>query len=141
MTANEYGPGSRAGAVVDEQPSRHHVVASVRHPYVVAVEMLADSAVREQRIDRAAFSEGYRAGFMAGREVGYRAAENDMARAWSYLAAKVRGLAMSPKHDELERIRWDGRREDFGKPRPGDHPGGPKDWNGNMMSGRGRPRE
>ncbi len=74
------------------------------------------------------FAEIYRLGFTAGREVGYAQAEADMAHAWAPLAAQVRNLARRPDHAELEHRRWGGRRADFPRPRPGDHPGGPKSW-------------
>jgi hypothetical protein len=75
----------------------------------------------EAAAGRAEFRAGYELGFSAGREVGYGQAENDMAREWAALADKVRGLSSSV---DLERRRWDGRREDFGKQRSGDYPGG-----------------
>ncbi|GAA4396052.1 hypothetical protein GCM10023088_78210 [Actinomadura verrucosospora] len=74
------------------------------------------------------FAEAYRLGFAAGRDVGYAQAEADMAREWAPMAARVRDLARRPNHAELERRRWGGRRGDFSRPRPGDHPGGPKPW-------------
>lgn len=128
----EEGRPGREAAFIDEQAGGRVVETSVRHPYLVAVEMLAGSADRERAIFEMAWQAGYRTGFESGTEVGYGQAETDMERAWSKVAAKVRGFASD--HD-LERRRWDGRREDFGRPRPGDYLGGPVDWNGS--AGRG----
>lgn len=124
-------PGEGAGLDRDERPGGRDVETSVRHPYLVAVEMLADSADRERAIFEMAWQAGYRTGFETGTEVGYGQAETDMERAWAEVAARVRGFASDL---DLERRRWGGPREDFGKPRPGDYLGGPVPWNG---AGRG----
>ncbi|MFC5753387.1 hypothetical protein [Actinomadura rugatobispora] len=130
MATNENRPGDQTGAVEDERPGRQDVTSSLRQSVVMAAEMLSQAADRERAIFEMAWAEGYRDGFETGAEVGRGQAENAMERAWSDLAAKIRRTASTPKHAELELIRWDGRREDFGRPRPGDHPGGPKPWNG-----------
>jgi len=134
VTTNENAPGDRAGGGGDDALGGGYVETSIRrHPFIVAAELLAESAERERVIFEYAWSAGYAAGFDAGTEVGYDCAEAEMAQAWAPVAESVRNLARSPSYAELERRRWDGRREDFGKPRPGDYMGGPVDW------GRGRP--
>ena len=59
------------------------------HPDFLApltTDQLAELARRE-------FTAGYQLGYLTGEEVGYGAAEHDMAEAWSVEAAKVRLLA------------------------------------------------
>ncbi|MDL4772916.1 hypothetical protein [Actinomadura xylanilytica] len=138
MSTNDKGRPRVEGGPEDEQPGGRDVAASVRHPYIVAAEMLAESPERERSIADAMWTAGFGVGFVAGEDVGYGRAHAEMDRAWADLAAKVRGLASSPKHDELERRRWDGRRENFGRPRPGDYLGGPVEWEtGRPVRGRG----
>ena len=52
----------------------------------LTTDQLAELARRE-------FTAGYQLGYLTGEEVGYGAAESDMAAAWSGAAAKVRQLA------------------------------------------------
>lgn len=66
------------------------------------VEPIAEQADRDRRIDQAAFAEGYRLGFAAGREVGYGQAHEDIARDWARVAAKVRRMAHVPTFAELQ---------------------------------------
>ncbi|WP_431916322.1 hypothetical protein [Nonomuraea jabiensis] len=80
----------------------------------------------QHRRERQAYDQGYRDGHRSGWEIGYARAHEELAASWRKLAAAVRGHAERPAHAELEAVRWDGRREDFGKPRPGDYPGGPR---------------
>lgn len=132
---NEEGrPG--AGAASDDEQAAGRVVGDqgTRHPYIVAVEMLADSAERERSIADAMWSAGYAAGLDAGTEIGRDQTEAEMARAWAPVAESVRRLGRTLTREEIERRRWDGRREDFGRPRPGDYLGGPVDWNGRRAS-------
>lgn len=134
MTANENAPGLGTGGVGDEQAGGRVVASSVRHPFIVAAELIAETADRERLIFEHAWSTGYAAGFDAGTEVGYDCAEAEMADAWAPVAESVRRIGRSLSHAELELRRWDGRREDFGRPRPGDYLGGPVDWNGRRAS-------
>ncbi|SNT56678.1 hypothetical protein SAMN05443665_104570 [Actinomadura meyerae] len=135
MVTNENGATGEGGAV-DNEHAGGRVVRdqSTRHPFIVAAELLAESAERERTIFEHAWSTGYGAGFDAGTEVGYDCAEAEMAQAWAPVAESVRRLGRSLSHAELERRRWDGRREDFGKPRPGDYRGGPVPWDGRRAS-------
>lgn len=66
------------------------------------VAQISDRAERERAIDRAAWTAGYRAGYASGWDVGYRAAENDMDRAWAEVGAKVRAEAARPLRRDLE---------------------------------------
>ncbi|TDD35264.1 hypothetical protein E1287_14225 [Actinomadura sp. KC06] len=135
MTTNESAPGEETRGAEDERLSGGYVTSeSTRHPYIVAVEMLADSADRERAIFETAWSAGYAAGFDAGTEIGYDCAEAQMAEAWAPVAESVRRLGRTLNHAELELRRWDGRREEFGKPRPGDYMGGPVSWDGRRAS-------
>lgn len=87
------------------------------------VDAIGDQAVR----DRANFDDGYRYAarvyFDLGYQTGYARAEEMAARRWVPIAEQVGRLAGVPSYAALERIRWDGRREDFGRPRPGDFKG------------------
>lgn len=137
MSANENAPGGETGGAGDHAGGRVVGDQGTRHPYIVAVEMLADSAERERSIADAMWSAGYAAGLDAGTEIGRDQAEAEMARAWAPVAESVRRLGRSLTREELELRRWDGRREDFGRPRPGDHPGGPVDWETGRPTGQG----
>lgn len=66
------------------------------------VDDIADRADREGRIDRRAFAEGYRLGFLSGRDVGHRQAEHEAAREWARIALRVRNLARVPTFAELQ---------------------------------------
>ncbi|MFG1855009.1 hypothetical protein ACGFJT_24465 [Actinomadura geliboluensis] len=94
----------------------------------VALGELLDDLESQHAREAAEFRAGYDLGFAAGREIGYAQAETDMERAWQPVAESVRRIGRSLTRDEIERRRWDGRREDFGKPRPGDYMGGPVAW-------------
>ncbi|GAA1837276.1 hypothetical protein [Actinomadura chokoriensis] len=132
MSIEENGATGEGGAAEDEQAGGRVVDApqGTRHPFIVAAELLADTADRERAIAGAMWSAGYAAGFDAGTEVGYDCAEAEMAQAWAPVAESVRQVGRSLSHAELELRRWDGRREDFGRPRPGDYLGGPVPWDG-----------
>lgn len=127
---DEARPTARGTGDAGEKPTDENGETRVRHPYVTAVELLADSATRERAIADAMWSAGYAAGLDAGQEVGYDRAEARMAEAWRPVAESVRRLGRGLSRDELELRRWDGLREEFGRPRPGDYTGGPKSWNG-----------
>ncbi|MBO2464996.1 hypothetical protein [Actinomadura violacea] len=78
-----------------------------RLQYLVAhaawlIESLAAQGDRDRRIDQAAFTEGYRLGFAAGRDVGYGQAHQEIAQDWARLAAKVRRMARVPTFAELQ---------------------------------------
>ncbi|SFO14664.1 hypothetical protein SAMN04489713_104272 [Actinomadura madurae] len=94
---------------------------------VAAAEMV-DDIEGQQRRESAAFRDGYALGLAAGIDVGRDQAERDMAEAWRPVAESVRRLGRTLTFEEIERRRWDGRREDFGRPRPGDYTGGPVSW-------------
>ena len=114
-------PGDRPNAVDDQPATRTET--SVRHPYVVAVELLGDQAERERTIFETAWTAGFRDGFERGVEVGERREAERAFDDWAHMAENVRGYSRSPSHAELELRRCGGRREDFGRPRPGDFPG------------------
>lgn len=69
------------------------------------------------------FTTGYRLGFETGREVGRLQLDHDLTEQDRKRTAYMRGLANSPAYAELERRRWNGPRNTFGQPRPGDFPG------------------
>lgn len=100
----------------------------------VAAELVDDIQGQQHR-EAASFRDGYSLGLLAGKDVGYADAEADMEAAWAPVAEGVRRLGRTLTRNELELRRWDGRREDFGKPRPADHPGGPKVWEGSFVQG------
>ncbi|MEU4823104.1 hypothetical protein AB0H37_14635 [Actinomadura sp. NPDC023710] len=144
METKENRPGDETGAVGDERPSRHHVETTIPRQHVDELLTLATAAAEmvddiqgQQRRESAAFGDGYALGLAAGVEVGRDQAETDMAEAWRPVAESVRRLGRTLTFEEIERRRWDGRREDFGRPRPGDHPGGPVDWTTGRALGRG----
>ncbi|MEU1734403.1 hypothetical protein [Streptosporangium sp. NPDC020145] len=74
----------------------------------------------QHRREQDAYAQGYRDGHRTGWQIGYGHAHHEMAGHWARLAAHVRHLARTSPIDELERRRWDGRREDFANPRPTD---------------------
>jgi hypothetical protein len=69
------------------------------------------------------FTAGYALGFQAGREVGRLQLDRELTEQDRRRMAYLHGLATCPAYADLEPIRWDGRREDFGRPRVGDFPG------------------
>lgn len=85
------------------------------------------------------FSNGYHLGYHSGWDVGYRFAYHEQDQADRRRMAYMHGLVELPAHRELELRRWGpGGREHFGDPRPGDHPGGPVDWEtGRPLRNRG----
>lgn len=93
----------------------------------LAAQIAAGAAVDLER-DRVTFEMAYKLGYAAGLDIGYGQAQHELAQEWATVAAHVRGLATSPTQTQLEHRRWDGPRDQFGKPRPGDHPGGPATW-------------
>jgi hypothetical protein len=52
-----------------------------------------------------AWQEGYRAGFVAGDEVGYDRAHEEMAAEWRQIHEGVQRTARTPTHDELDQLR------------------------------------
>jgi hypothetical protein len=88
----------------------------------VAADLLDRIATRAET-DEAAFREAYRLGFESGVIVGRRQLDEELSEADRHRAAHVSELALLPAHTELEHLRWDGPRADFGRPRPGDFPG------------------
>lgn len=91
---------------------------------------LVDDIQSQQQREAAALQEGYDLGHAAGVDVGRGQAETAMEEAWRPVAESVRRLGRILTRDELELRRWDGPREEFGRPRPGDYTGGPVPWNG-----------
>ncbi|MGW4662891.1 hypothetical protein [Streptosporangium sandarakinum] len=81
--------------------------------------LLADLDGQHRR-ERDAYAQGYRDGHRSGWEIGYRHAHHEMAASWQTLAEQVRRMGRTRTHPEVEHRRWDGRREDFAKPRPDD---------------------
>lgn len=74
---------------------------------VAAAELVDD--LEGQRVREAAeFRAGHALGFAAGRDVGYGAAERDMAHEWRAVAEHVRRIASSPSLAELEARRYPG---------------------------------
>jgi hypothetical protein len=73
--------------------------------------------------DSAAFCDAYALGFAAGEEAGRMRLDHELTEQDRLRMARMHGIATTPAYRDLERIRWDGEREDFGRPRPGDFPG------------------
>ena len=48
-----------------------------------------------------AYAEGYRDGYLTGRDIGYAQAEWAMTQAWARVARTIRRIALGPSHDEL----------------------------------------
>lgn len=93
---------------------------------------------REQtEADAAAFRDAYRLGFEEGWQVGRIHLDHELVEQDRRRADYIRGIANSPTYAALELRRWDGRRQDFAKPRPGDHPGGPVAWETNRSELQG----
>ncbi|MFI6883184.1 hypothetical protein [Streptosporangium canum] len=87
-----------------------------------AAALVADLDGQHRR-ERQAYEQGYRDGHRSGWEIGYGYAHQEIAGRWQALAAQIRNLSRTRTHTELEARRWDGRREGFGRPRPGDRQG------------------
>ncbi|SNR35049.1 hypothetical protein [Actinomadura mexicana] len=144
MATNENAPGGETGGVKDEQLTGGYVETTIPRQHVDELLALATAAAEmvddiqgQQRRESAAFGEGYALGLAAGVDVGRDQAETDMTEAWRPVAESVRRLGRTLTFEEIERRRWDGRREDFGLPRPGDYTGGPVDWETGRPLGRG----
>ncbi len=70
-----------------------------------------------------AFHDGYQLGFAAGREVGRMGLDWELTEQDARRTEYIRGISQRPAYLELEARRWDGEREHFGRPRPGDFTG------------------
>lgn len=70
-----------------------------------------------------AFQDGYQLGFAAGREVGRMQLDWELTEQDKRRTEYIRGFSRRPAYVELEARRWDGKREDFGRPRAGDFAG------------------
>lgn len=94
---------------------------------LIAAAKLVDAIGDQAARDRASYDAGYRYAartfFDLGFQAGYQRAEELATLRWAPVAECVGRLAGLPAYADLERIRWDGRREDFGRPRPSDFPG------------------
>lgn len=88
-----------------------------------AAAALINATGDQGQADLAAFRDAYRLGFEAGWEVGRMQLDHELTEQDRRRTEYIHGLSRLPSYAELERKRWDGRREDFGKPRPGDFPG------------------
>ena len=78
--------------------------------------------------DQREFGEIYALGYHAGIEAGRQQVLHEIRQADQRHTEHLHAVSGLPLHTEIEARRWDGRRGDFGKPRPGDHEGGPVDW-------------
>jgi hypothetical protein len=87
--------------------------------------LLIGRLARQAEADDAAFRDAYRLGFESGVVVGRRQLSNELVELDRRRVEYVNGIADRSPYAELERRRWDGRREDFGRPRPGDFAGSP----------------
>lgn len=127
MTGARQGP--RPGAqtpsanLLDDHPD-------TLHRLTMAAAELVDDVAGQAEARNAAFAEGYTLGFRAGEQVGEGRTANAALLAYDDVLAALLGQPTSPAYGELERLRYGGPRELFGRPRPGDHPGGPKAWDG-----------
>ncbi len=81
---------------------------------------LVETVAGQAEADIAAFGEAYALGFAAGCQVGRMRLDHELAE---LDRRRGRHIANLPAYAELEKRRWDGRREDFGRPRPGDFSG------------------
>jgi hypothetical protein len=87
------------------------------------LRLLVDQLARQAVADDAAFRDAYRLGFESGVAVGRQQLGNELTELDRRRVEYVNGVADRSSYAELERQRWDGRREDFGRPRPGDFAG------------------
>lgn len=88
---------------------------------------LIDQLARQAQADDAAFRDAYRLGFESGVVVGRQRLGDELAELDRRRVEYVSGIAERSPYAELERRRWDGRREDFGRPRANDFPGVPEE--------------
>lgn len=109
-TASGAPPGKRSGPQGTIPRSRTHAQPN---PYN-SVQAAADDA---------RFHMAIKLGFEAGREVGRMQLDHELTEQDRRRMAYMHGLSNSPAYAALELVRWDGRREDFGQPRPGDFKG------------------
>ena len=69
------------------------------------VDAITDQAQRDEDNYRRGFADAARIFLDHGHEIGYALAHQEMAAAWSALAAHVRALAGTPTHAELQQRR------------------------------------
>lgn len=121
-------PRERFNRMVTEPPGPHGAAGNpndldeLRHLIAAAAD-LVDDLEGQRAAETAEFHAGYRLGFDAGHEVGYRQAEDDMAREWAVLAGKVRAIASQPTPQALQE-----RREQLEVALPCQQPGGCDGW-------------
>lgn len=110
----------------DTSTSRPTVTRSaaeaLTNPLLAAAELVDDLTTLE-RHKVLAYRWGYRDGFASGEAIGTQRAERELTAMWDSQAEHVHTVTGQRAYAELERIRWDGRREDFGQPRAGDFKG------------------
>jgi len=89
------------------------------------VRTIDDQRVAEERMYRAGYADGLATGRILGRLDVEAEAEAD----WASVAGSVRHLASPGAHAYAERREAELEKV---KPQPGDHPGGPVDWQTGM---------
>jgi hypothetical protein len=111
---------------VDNHPQDRTGTASIEELIRLA-QQLVDRLARQAGADDAAFRDAYRLGFESGVVVGRKRLGHELSELDRRRVEYVNGVAERSPYAELERRRWDGRREEFGRPRPGDFPGLPEE--------------
>lgn len=87
------------------------------------VAAIGDQAARDEENYRRGWQDAASVFFQHGVEVGRQSLSHELVEQDRRRTEYIHGIATAPSYAELEVRRWDGRREDFGKPRPGDFPG------------------
>lgn len=94
-------------------------------PDMRTIERIAAWSERETSAHDDGFRFGYRIGYADAYDTGYAQALRDVEARQTDIVAEALGRTPSRSYAEQEQLRWGGKREDFGKPRPGDYMGGP----------------
>lgn len=119
--------GRPHGGRPEDAPSSNTNTHSLTELVAVAqrlVEQIGDQAAAAEAEFRMAYKLGYESGLVVGRQqLGH-----EILREEERFGRHMSTITRMRSYDEQERIRWDGRREDFSDPRPGDYQGGTVDW-------------
>ncbi|GAA4518362.1 hypothetical protein GCM10023191_092340 [Actinoallomurus oryzae] len=103
----------------DEHHGDGDVESILRRSEAIGRRVAADEAARKFWSDLA---------YAAGWDAGYRQGQADRDEQEARRQALMHGLASTPQYRELERLRWGGRREDFGQGRARDFAGMGEDY-------------
>ena len=124
---------SRPGDDSETAPNKSNKAVPIVAPSWATVERIAAWSEREE----AAYARGYKFASQIWQgecEDAYRRGFEDALHAIEKQDEQAHrdmtGQRLAKPYAEMELVRWDGPRREFGNPRPGDYTGGPVAWNG-----------